>query len=311
MSFLKSLLGKSGEEEFRKQLAWKCGSFSTQFLGALKYSGEQYAEIRGVGGDVGELIAFLDFSSKLGDPIALFCRGEFYQRGVGTDCNIYQAETYYRRAYHQGDLPALIYWIHAALRTSRSRDQLEELAELLESDSQKAADFSEVLMLKRGDRQFYTEYECILYRLALAGDAEAQLKLAKHWILMQDSPSSSKVSDRRKRMQLELVESAARQGSSEAQALYATVLSEKKAPLSECLIWAVLAARKGAPHAASFLASVAEVHGDGVLKTAEEAANAVKIEESPITFSARVTKTLLDDNDRHFPKNWESLIELF
>lgn len=309
MNFLKRIFGKDDGEESRKKFAFQCYLFSNQFLGALKYSGEKYAELREVRRNEGEMIAFLEFSSSFGDPIALFCRGEFYERGVGTTSNLDKAIIYYRRAYHEGDLPALPYWVEAALKNRCSQHESEEFVGLVESERQNAADFNDVLLTIVGDRRLYTEHECILYRLALAGDADAQLKLARHWIGTRNSWRRSENFDRRQRVLRGLLESAARQGSAEAQFRFSTILAEDNAPVSECLTWAALAARQGFSEAVSFLATAAKTHGDDILDLAQQAANAVTAKESNITWCATATKSLLASNNGVFPKDWESLIQ--
>jgi|GEM_PF-6958366 len=344
MNILKRLFSNAAGPEVRRQFVWKSLVFSASFPPCSNPSGWEYAERRHVRKNSAEVLAFLDFASRFGDPIGLCCLGKFYYDGELVAPDLDRAEACLTLAYELGDLAALRDLGKVALAKQCSERRLVELADLFEAEKSRAEAISDSLKKVVGDKEYYDLRENLLLRLALAGDKEAQVELAQHWIWGRstwsrpDNPNASK----RASTLYSVAEAAALQGAVRAQWFMVDILSYQQActeakrtwigrsvPLQELvssaskqgLMWAILASRnnfqENTPEsllaireAEAYVALMTE-HCDATLMNQADRAASTEVEyvETPITRCARTTKSLLAANGGVFPKNWRELVE--
>ncbi len=320
----------------RKKFAARVRDFETTLF-TMFTDGRKYAEWRGVRANEAEVIAFLEFSAHYGDPIAVCCLGQFYLAGEIVALDLDRAEAYLTLAYQHGDLPALSRLGNVALASQCAQHRLDELTALFDAEQPKANSFREVLRRQREGKDYFQVFHGIVYRQAMAGDMDAQNSLVLDWLVTSESRSRLANTNVAEAARF-LAESAAKQGSKEAQWRLVELLTVEKLSMSarqawilggsrqisdmasvaseQSLVWAVLASRNKSSESPSvsslahaYIKLAAEHHGHEILQRASQAADSVVILETWMTVCTRSTKSLLAAHAGIFPENWKAVVK--
>lgn len=332
MGFLKQFFTARKEAAARQEFAVRVQEFE-RTLSAMFMEGKDYATFTGVKNQDSQILAFLECSANLGDPIALCCLGEYLTAGGILSPDFEKAESCLRLAYKLGDLPALPRLGHLAIARQSPPVQLEELSEMMVAERTRASSYDEILRTTNlGYGAVYRNFQGIRYRQAIAGDADAQNNIARDWIFSRALGNPAVAAEAWR-----LSKSAAMQGSAKAQVQLVElhciehshsnprdgwgygISSEDmiKVATKDSLMWAILAAAQQLPLPAATEVSLAQTyvdrvktfHGDEMFRDATQAAKAIAILPSAMTLCTRATKALLEANDGEFPIEWREQIE--